>query len=398
MTPYTERQVDAAVKLRLVEEECEQARVCAEDAASCAVRLAAELCEREAELARIRGEVAHLRQAQGDAALLARTRDAEATGLRAQLTEAMAEKLAIFDRLTAANDEMRVVASELEGRNLELSEHSQACHIEIGDYARQLDEIGDRLRTALDHNARTQRELERARRCAEAASAAKSRFLAATSHDLRQPFQAMRILIDLLAERQPPGKARLLAARLDEAIAAGEGLLDRMLDISVIDAGMLTPKVAPVDLAELTGRLAAEFKLSARAKGLVLRHRPLPVTVASDCVQLERILRNLLANAVRYTDRGGILLAIRRHGGAIWLEVWDTGPGIPPEELDAVFEEFHQLSNPARDRHQGLGLGLSIVQRLVRLLGLDMVLRSRLGRGSVFRVMLPAPAVVVEVY
>ena len=227
----------------------------------------------------------------------------------------------------------------------------------------------------------------------ERATAAKSRFLASASHDLRQPFQAMRFFLEALTV-QLGGQPRALqtAGLLGNALQAGEKLLTALLDISTLDAG--TVKVAPKSFAldEVVLRLADEIRPQAAEKGLSIKVRTHPATADTDPVLLERIVRNLLSNAVRYTRRGAILLAVRPRGGALRVEVWDTGFGIPSEQLDSIFDEFHQLENPSRDPDKGLGLGLAIVRRLSHLLHAPLTVRSTLGRGSVFAVTVPRAA------
>ncbi len=222
-------------------------------------------------------------------------------------------------------------------------------------------------------------------------TAARSRFLASASHDLRQPFQAMRLFLDALTS-QVDGNARATrtAGMLANAMTAGEQLLNALLDISTLDAGTVEPDLQPVSLDGLLQSLAEEFRPQAEEKGLRLRvHVPDVAGGAvtrSDPILLGRIVRNLLANAIRYTQRGGILLGLRKRDGHWRIEVWDTGFGIPQDKQDVIFDEFHQLTNPSRDPTRGLGLGLAIVRRLSVLLQAPIEVQSRSGRGSVFAV------------
>ncbi|MCR6630852.1 MAG: ATP-binding protein [Magnetospirillum sp.] len=227
------------------------------------------------------------------------------------------------------------------------------------------------------------------RAAARQAVAAKARFLAAASHDLRQPFQAMRFFHSVLADHAVHPAARRASDMLERALTAGEQLLNALLDISTLDAGTVQVKPQRFDMGELVEQLAAEFRPEAEGKGLRFLVRRSRFEVESDPLLIARIVRNLLANAIHYTRRGGVLLAARRRGGTVRLEVWDTGFGIPQDQLAEIFEEFHQLENPERDRARGLGLGLAIVRRLARLLGTPVKVHSRLGRGSVFSVSLP---------
>ena len=231
-------------------------------------------------------------------------------------------------------------------------------------------------------------ELDDARRAADRANDAKSRFLAAASHDLRQPFQAMRLFLDVLLQRADDPRNQLVLARLDEAFQAGEALLIALLDISTLEAG--TVKVAPIPVAldQVLHGLAADAAPLAAQKGLGFRWVPCRRVVKTDPVLLQRMVRNLLSNALRYTDRGGVLLGCRRRGGRLVIEVWDSGIGIPPDSLDAVFEDFARLESGGREH--GMGLGLSVVRRTAGLLGCAVSVRSTVGKGTVFALTLPA--------
>lgn len=237
---------------------------------------------------------------------------------------------------------------------------------------------------------------EEAKRAAAGVVAAKSRFLAAASHDLRQPFQAMRFFHSVLSSQVGDGPARRTADMLGGALNSGEQLLNALLDISTLDAGTVEPRLQCFDLGEVVRRVAAEFQPDCEHKGLSLRIRAASVPVRTDPVLLERIVRNLLANAVTYTRSGGILVGLRRRSGKARIEVWDTGFGIPEDQQAAIFEEFHQLDNPERDRNRGLGLGLAIVRGLSQLLNTPIEVRSTLGRGTVFMVSVPMGRVAAD--
>ncbi|MDD5297227.1 MAG: ATP-binding protein [Rhodocyclaceae bacterium] len=224
---------------------------------------------------------------------------------------------------------------------------------------------------------------------AERANVAKSRFLAAASHDLRQPMHALGLFVGQLQQQTVLPEARRLVEQIAESVKALGGLLDGLLDISKLDAGVLTPEKTPFAAAQMLARLESDFSGAAAAKNLFLRIRPSPLWVHTDPVLLERILLNLVANAVRYTEKGGILVACRRRGNRVRIEVRDTGIGIPREAFDSIFQEFVQLRNPGRNRSQGLGLGLAIVKRLATLLDLRLELLSELGKGSIFAVEAP---------
>lgn len=233
-------------------------------------------------------------------------------------------------------------------------------------------------------------DLERARADAEQANLAKSRFLAAASHDLRQPYQAMALFHSFLSgQLTDPGQRRALDA-LGSAMKAGEELLSALLDLSVLDSGSQTPRPEPIVVADLLDGVAREFQATATAQGLSLRYVPCTAVVATDPRMFGRMVRNLVSNAIKYTPSGKVLLGCRRVGGEVRVEVWDTGPGIPADKRDAIFDEFIRLDSPDRERVRGLGLGLAIVARTGRLLGHAVAVRSWPGRGSVFSIRMPA--------
>ncbi len=232
-------------------------------------------------------------------------------------------------------------------------------------------------------------EMTRKKEEAERANLSKSRFLAAASHDLRQPLHALGLFVSALESRLRQASEHTLVGHIRASLQALEDLLNSLLDVSRLDAGTIVPRVVDCPLQPLFDRLRVEFAPEAQAKNLRLRARPTGTAVATDPVLLERILRNLLANALRYTTSGGVLLAARRRQSAVWIEVWDTGIGIAQEYQRDIFEEFFQIGNDARDRNKGLGLGLAIVRRLTNLLGHRLDLVSRPGHGSRFRVELP---------
>lgn len=239
--------------------------------------------------------------------------------------------------------------------------------------------------------------LEQERDRAQAADQAKSRFLAAASHDLRQPIHALGLFVAGLAALAERGdvladKAREVAARLGAVIGNLGGLLNGLLDISQLDAGVVAVKREAVSLERLFADLADEFIATARSRHLRWRVRHSQQWVDSDPVLLKRVLDNLLSNAFRYTERGGVLLGCRRRGAELEIQVFDSGPGIVAEFRRQIFEEFVQLHNPERDRSQGLGLGLAIVRHTTRLLGHEVRLESVPGRGSMFSVRVPLSA------
>ena len=230
-----------------------------------------------------------------------------------------------------------------------------------------------------------------ARRAAETANISKTRFLAAASHDLLQPLNAARLFTSAL--RQHPGldaEASGLAERIDASFRAAEDLLDALLDVSRLDAGSYHPEVGGFALAELFDSLRAQFAVVAEQRGLRLRVVPTRLAVRSDPQLLRRILQNFLSNALRYTSKGSVLLGARRMGAdEVRIEVWDSGPGIAAEQRARIFDEFQRLEQPSPWGEKGLGLGLSICDRLAGILGHRLDLHSRVEQGSCFAVTVP---------
>ncbi|MBL0918750.1 MAG: response regulator [Hydrogenophaga sp.] len=222
------------------------------------------------------------------------------------------------------------------------------------------------------------------------ASEEKTRFFAAASHDLRQPLHAIA-LFGAVIERELQSRPALVhAQRLMGAVRALGTSLDTMLDVSRLDAGVIAPERHTIALADVFTALLPLFGTRAEEAGLQLRIRATPQWVHSDPQLLQRLLANLVENAIKYTPQGGVLVVARARGTQVWVEVIDTGVGIAPEHAERVFDEFYQVDNPGRDRSRGLGMGLAIVRRLAALLGHPISLRSRVGRGSRFRLVLPA--------
>lgn len=225
----------------------------------------------------------------------------------------------------------------------------------------------------------------------EAANAAKSRFVAAASHDLRQPVATIGLLVGLIREKADTPMLRDLARRTNQAAMALEALLKGLLDLSRLEAGAVQPRIRRVELQPVFDSIAAHELEAAHAHGIRLRFRPTPLSVVSDPVLLEQILRNLVGNAVGCTRHGGVLVAARARGPQVQVQVWDTGPGMTPEQQRRAFEAFVQFDTSGRRGEvRGLGLGLAIVQHSVRLLDHRLTLRSERGRGSCFTLTLPA--------
>ncbi|MFZ4623948.1 MAG: PAS domain-containing hybrid sensor histidine kinase/response regulator [Rhodoferax sp.] len=230
-------------------------------------------------------------------------------------------------------------------------------------------------------------QIKAARLSAEAANRAKSRFLAAASHDLRQPLSALALFVGVLKARTAPQAAELVA-NIEQCVDSLSELLTDLLDVSRLDAGAITPRLGDFDLKDFLAALDSVHAGEARNKGLQWRVRGAGLVVHTDQQLLKRIVGNLVSNAIRYTNQGGVLMTCRRRAGKYWLEVWDTGIGIPEDKKELIFEEFRQLGDGARN--QGSGLGLAIASKMANLLGLQIRVCSRLGRGSMFAIELPA--------
>lgn len=228
--------------------------------------------------------------------------------------------------------------------------------------------------------------LEAAERTARSANIAKSRFLAAASHDLRQPLQSLKLVQGMLSRSVQDEAAKKLLARLDETVGAMSGMLNTLLDINQIEAGTVQAHKVGFPIDDILRRLRGEFAYVAQSQGLRLRVVSSSLIVQSDPQLLEQMMRNLLANALKYTRAGKVLVGCRRRGDKISIEIIDTGIGIPKREFKAIFDEYHQLHNEARERSQGLGLGLSIVKRLGDLLDHSVTVQSVPNRGSNFSI------------
>jgi two-component system, sensor histidine kinase len=236
---------------------------------------------------------------------------------------------------------------------------------------------------ALADDLRSQKEL------ADQANLAKSHFLAAASHDLRQPIHALGLFVGALRGVQLPPEGLHFVDRIEQSTIAMDSLFSAILDISRLDAGVVEVKPETFAIQPLLNRICADQIAEASQKSIALVQRYCGLTVRTDPLLLERILRNILSNAVRHTDIGRIIVGCRRRNDMVRVEVWDTGPGIEVGDRERIFREYFQLDNPERNREKGLGLGLAIVRRLANLLGCPISLRSEMGRGSCFSVEIP---------
>jgi signal transduction histidine kinase/CheY-like chemotaxis protein len=260
--------------------------------------------------------------------------------------------------------------------------------------------IGIRFRNEalIDLLRKANERAEGARARAEGANKSKSRFLAAAAHDLSQPLHALTLLTGLLNARAREPDQREVAASIGRAVESLDNLFTELLDLSRLDAGVIVPAMAAVGVRDVIDGLQEEYRSKAAAKGLEFTAEAGGDAISTDYLLLERVLRNLLENAIRYTERGSVSVTCRRVGDEVAIAVADTGIGIPVPEQARIFDEFYQIHNPARDRRKGLGLGLAIVQRLVDRLGHRLELESVPGEGSRFTIRIaasdaaPAPA------
>ncbi|SFW28822.1 hybrid sensor histidine kinase/response regulator [Pseudomonas sp. NFACC04-2] len=287
-----------------------------------------------------------------------------------------------YPELTARLDELEQARQHLQQLNDQLEQR-------VAERTDALLEANHNLQQQIAQRERVEQQLRDARDVAQAANRSKDKYLAAASHDLLQPLNAARLLISTLRERELPAAEHVLVERTHQALEGAEDLLTDLLDISRLDQAAVKPDLAPYRLDELLGPLVSEFQSVAGAAGLELRVRFGDEAVLTDLRLISRILRNLLSNAFRYTDRGGILLAARRRGGHLSLEVWDTGRGIAADCLESIFLEFNQLDVGRAADRKGVGLGLAIVERIAHILGYRVQVRSRPGRGSVFSIEVP---------
>ena len=265
-----------------------------------------------------------------------------------------------------------------------------------GGYVTSYNDITDYKRAEqalLEANETLEQRVAERSHEAELAQQSKTRFLAAIGHDVLQPLNAARLFASALRDSQfNNDEQRHLAERVDASLRAAEELLDGLLDVSRLDAGRLRPTIEDIDAGVLVAELAAQYAPIAASRGLRLHVHARPLWVRSDRRLLRRVMQNFIANALRYTRQGRIVLGVRRRGQQVELQVWDTGPGIPQHHMQQIFDEFHRYQQPFDWGEQGLGLGLSICQRISRLLSHELNARSQVGKGSMFSILLPEGA------
>lgn len=291
---------------------------------------------------------------------------------------------ALMDRVERSMD--------VQGNAFSLFQTSVVLGQVVRDRTAALTDLNARLRQEIGERLAIEHALREAKTEAERANQSKTRFLAAASHDLLQPLNAARLFAAALLERRLSARNRKLAESVGMALDAVDDLLNALLDISKLDAGRVRPDTSVFTAESLLAELAEESASIARARGLAFHFVPCRAEIASDRRLLGRIVRNFLSNAIRYTDQGRVLLGCVRRGPMLRIGVWDTGPGIPPECLPIIFDEFHQLGAPRRDREKGLGLGLAIVERIAHVLEHPLWVRSRVGHGSCFAIDVPRAA------
>jgi signal transduction histidine kinase/CheY-like chemotaxis protein len=315
--------------------------------------------------------------------------------LLAGLSLAFLSSLFLARRMVVPIQAMRTGAARIGSGDL-----TQRISIKTGD---ELEALADQLNSMAaqlqDSYASLERKVEERTHQLELANLAKSRFLAAASHDLRQPVQALGLFVEQLHGHMKSAEGGRLVNRIGAAMVAINELFNALLDISKLDAGVLSIDIVEFPVAQVLKRIESTFAATAREKELSFRLVSSSAWVHSDPILLERILLNLVSNAIRYTAVGGVVVGCRRRGETVRIEVWDSGPGIPEDQRRNVFSEFYRLTG--RNTHGGLGLGLAIVDRLCGLLGHPIELASTVGKGSRFSITLPlavAQATFVEAH
>jgi len=280
---------------------------------------------------------------------------------------------------------------------LRLKDAKEDLERRVAARTHELTELNRELNQEIRIRAKVEDALRDAKREADQANQSKTRFLAAASHDLLQPLNAARLFSSALSQQPDltPEQEHLIE-RLEGSIGSAEELLSALLDISRLDAGAMATDVSEFAIAGLLEPLHAEFSALARDRGLRLNLVPSSATVVSDPKLLRRVLQNFISNALRYTETGRVVLGCRRREGQLSVQVWDTGPGIPAEQTELIFREFHRLESSRRSRERGLGLGLAIVDRIARMLDHPIAVKSKPGLGTMFSIGVPLATVQAE--
>lgn len=294
-----------------------------------------------------------------------------------------------LERLTDRNMVVEVRANRMPGGALVITFSDVTPSFEAAEALERANAtLEKRVRERTEELTRLNTELARAKSTAEEANISKTRFLAAASHDILQPLNAARLYVTSLVERQSGGEDARLVGNIDDSLEAIEEILGALLDISRLDSGAMTPSITSFRISDLMRSLEVEFSPIARARKLKLTFVPCTLAVSSDRVLLRRLLQNLISNAIKYTPKGRVLVGCRRKGTSLQISIYDTGLGIPILKRTEIFKEFHRLDQGARIA-RGLGLGLSIVERLARVLNHGIVVDSNRSGGSRFSVMMP---------
>lgn len=271
-----------------------------------------------------------------------------------------------------------------------LQDAKESLERRVGERTAELTQLNAKLQDEIRERAAAETALRLAKADAEQANLSKTKFLAAASHDLLQPLNAARLFVSALSDLDQPAGGRAMVENLDVALASVEDLLSALLDIARLDAGAVTAEVSDFPITSVLRPLATEYAPLARERGLEFVIVPSSAVVRSDVRLLRRVVQNFIANALRYTLSGRVLVGCRRRGDGVSIEVWDSGPGVPDDKLSEIFEEFRRLDTPVSSgRDRGIGLGLAIVDRVARMLGHPVGVRSRAGHGSVFSVRVP---------
>jgi len=284
-------------------------------------------------------------------------------------------------------DEARVLAQSLRSMVAELG--AQRASLAAANQTLE-SQVRERTQRLAEQNI----GLERAKAEAEQATEAKSRFLAAASHDLRQPLHALTLFARALSRRVHGGEATTLVAQMEEGLHALKGMFDALLNVSRLDAKLIEPAKVAISISEIIERVSVGFKVEAEQNGLKFLSRAQNWILETDPALLETIIRNLVSNALKFTNQGGVILATRRRNGQRMIDIYDSGPGLSPEQHEKIFEEFSRNDQRARGANDGLGLGLSIARRYADLLGMRIVVCSRWEKGSRFTIVLPPERVI----
>jgi len=301
--------------------------------------------------------------------------------------ETLRKQVAKLERINAALMDRVERSTDMQGSAFAMFETAIALETMVRERTAELSEVNRRLEGEIAERLTIEKELTQAKTAAEKANLSKTSFLAAASHDLLQPLNAARLFIAALAERRLALPTRALVNQTSTALDSVEDLLEALLEISRLDAGAIQPELSHVRIDQLLETLKIEFGPTARAAGLEFAIEAGPVWVQSDVRLLRRILQNFISNAIRYTARGSVCVTCAIEGEAVRLSVTDTGPGIPADKQELIFEEFLRLGSPSRT--PGKGLGLAIVKRASEMLKHPIALQSEPGKGSCFSITLP---------